>query len=338
MRISGREWIVVASLALAAGGCKTKGAREHDPPPVAPPVPSPAPPAATTVPTVTAAPFSHAIHPAAGRIVAVGDLHGDLDHTKRALRLAGAIDEAGHWSGGKLVVVQTGDEIDRGDDDRAVLDAVETWKNEAKAAGGEFIAMLGNHELMNAKRDFRYVSANGYAAFSSFAAPRPGNSTTGSGGRTVAFAPGGEYAKILGTRPAVVKVGSTVFVHGGILPSHAQYGLDRINQELDDWLEGRLPLLPDLFTSDDGPLWTREYSTDQDPNACPTLDSVLASLGAERMVVGHTVQRRGITSACGGHVWRIDVGLSHVFGGPIEVLEIVDDRPRVLREGSSPSE
>ena len=31
--------------------------------------------------------------PAARRIVAIGDLHGDLDATRRALRLAGAIDE-----------------------------------------------------------------------------------------------------------------------------------------------------------------------------------------------------------------------------------------------------
>lgn len=331
--------VSLGALAALGIGCNAKGAREPEPQPdsaSAPPAsPTPSVPLATPAlpaPSVEAAPFEHAIHPAAGRVVAVGDLHGDLDHTKRALRLAGAIDDGGHWSGGKLVVVQTGDEIDRGDDDRAVLDAVETWKKEAKAAGGELIAMLGNHELMNAKRDFRYVSANGFAAFASFAPARPGGPSTGSAGRTVAFAPGGEYAKILGARPAVVKVGSTVFVHGGVLPAHVRYGLDRINEELDGWLEGALPVPPDIALADDGPLWTREYSADQDANACSILRSVLKSLGAERMVVGHTVQRSGVTSACEGHVWRIDVGLSHVFGGPIEVLEIISDKANVLRE------
>jgi hypothetical protein len=331
MRISWRWSVVLASLAVAAGGCKAKQPREAAPQPDTSAATS-ASSAPAPAPSIVAAPFSHMIHPATGRIVAVGDLHGDLDHTKRALRLAGAIDASGHWSGGKLVVVQTGDEIDRGDDDRAILDAVETWKDEAKAAGGEFIALLGNHELMNAKRDFRYVSANGYATFSSFAPARPGGPPTGSAGRTIAFAPGGEYAKILGRRPVVVKVGSTVFVHGGVLPAHVGYGLDRINEGLDDWLEGVRPAPPDIVVADDGPLWTREYSAGQDPAACSALGAVLGSLGAARMVVGHTVQRGGITSACEGRVWRIDVGLSHVFGGPIEVLEIVDDQPKILRE------
>jgi hypothetical protein len=40
------------------------------------------------------------------------------------------------------------------------------------------------------------------------------------------------------------------------------------------------------------------------------------------MVVGHTVQRTGITSFCGGRVWCIDVGIAAYYGGRPEVLEI----------------
>ena len=36
----------------------------------------------------------------AGRIIALGDLHGDLNATRQALHLAGAIDESDHWVGG----------------------------------------------------------------------------------------------------------------------------------------------------------------------------------------------------------------------------------------------
>jgi hypothetical protein len=50
------------------------------------------------------------------------------------------------------------------------------------------------------------------------------------------------------------------------------------------------------------------------------------------MVVGHTVQRRGVNSACDGKVWRIDVGLSRYFGGPIQALEIRGDDVTPLRE------
>ena len=44
--------------------------------------------------------------PAAERIIAIGDLHGDVDKTRRALRLGGLIDQAGDWIGGSTVAVQ----------------------------------------------------------------------------------------------------------------------------------------------------------------------------------------------------------------------------------------
>src|SRR5688572_16450107 len=57
---------------------------------------------------------------APGRIVAVGDLHGDLQSTRQALRLARAIDEKDHWIGGDLTLVQCGDQLDRGDQEREI--------------------------------------------------------------------------------------------------------------------------------------------------------------------------------------------------------------------------
>lgn len=47
------------------------------------------------------------------RIVAVGDIHGDLDNAGRVLEMAGVVDEDGNWSGNIDVFVQTGDIIDR---------------------------------------------------------------------------------------------------------------------------------------------------------------------------------------------------------------------------------
>jgi len=95
---------------------------------------------------------------AQNHIVAIGDVHGDLDATRSALRLAGAIDAEDRWIGGQLVVVQTGDQLDRGDEERAILDLFDRLRSQAAAAGGAFHALLGNHELMNAKGDLRYVT------------------------------------------------------------------------------------------------------------------------------------------------------------------------------------
>src|SRR3954470_8409708 len=74
--------------------------------------------------------------PAAERIVAIGDLHGDVNALRAALRLGGAIDEAGRWIGKKLVVVQTGDQLDRGDDEPQIIELFARLRAEAQAAGG----------------------------------------------------------------------------------------------------------------------------------------------------------------------------------------------------------
>lgn len=44
--------------------------------------------------------------PAVPRLVAVGDLHGDLGKARRAFRLAGLIDAQDRWAGGTTTVVQ----------------------------------------------------------------------------------------------------------------------------------------------------------------------------------------------------------------------------------------
>jgi hypothetical protein len=270
--------------------------------------------------------------------VAIGDLHGDLEHARRALRLARAIDASDRWIGGRLVVVQTGDEVDRADDDRAILDLMESLKAQAIAQGGEVIALLGNHEVMNASLDFRYVTPGGFAAFSG---AESADATAPSAqlapvarGRASAFAPGGAYAKLMGARAFVVQVGDTVFVHGGVLPKHVAYGLDRMNDELDAWLLGKRPNPPALLVAEDGPIWTRAYSREDAPPDCASLAETLSELGAKRMVVGHTVQQRGANDACDGKAWRIDVGLSRFYGGPIEVLEIRGAAVTVLKEAN----
>jgi len=273
--------------------------------------------------------------PAAARVVAIGDLHGDLGAARRVLRLAGAIDERDAWVGGALVVVQTGDEIDRADSDRAILDLFDRLAREAKGAGGAVVALDGNHELMNASLDFRYVTPGGFAAFADLAPRADGRFADLPGaerGRAAAFAPAGPYATDLATRPLFVEVGATVFVHGGILPKHVRYGLDRMNDEVDDWLRGKRPRPPAIVDAEDGPLWTRVYSTPNVQPDCGSLGRALAELGEKRMVVGHTVQPGGITPACGDRVWRIDTGMSRAFGGPIEALELEGDAATVLRE------
>lgn len=311
------------------------GAAETAPPSVATPAP-------TTVSAPAQAPSSRgpwtapppSVVPAAERVVAIGDVHGDLGATRSALRLAGVLDEDDHWTGGTTVVVQTGDQLDRGDDEQAILDLFERLAEEAWAAGGAFYSLLGNHEVMNVALDLRYVTPGGFADFSDTPLvagdPRWTDLKPAVRGRVAAFSPGGPYARILARHNVVMQVGETVFAHGGVLPEHAQAGLDTLNRTVQDWMLGG-PVPPDAWMGPRAPTWTRLYS-DGTPSAaaCAQLDETLQLLGATRMVVGHTVQREP-SSACGDKVWRIDVGMAAHYGGQPAALEITPKGVKVLR-------
>ena len=273
-------------------------------------------------------------HPAPGRLIAIGDVHGDLAATLAALRLGGAIDEAARWVGGNLTVVQTGDQLDRGDDEPEIVDLFERLTKDARVSGGQVVALNGNHEVMNAQGDFRYVTPEGLADFGGVS-PRSQHADAAppeAKDRAAAFLPGGAYALKLAQRDVIAVVGDSVFVHGGILPDHLGYGIDRINRETRDWMQSGGRVAPAGVASSTGPVWVRDYSLDPvSENTCASLASVLDALGVARMVVGHTPQKNGITSACGERVYRIDVGLARYYGeGPIQVLEIADGVVRTL--------
>jgi hypothetical protein len=145
--------------------------------------------------------------------------------------------------------------------------------------------------------------------------------------------PGGPYARQIAEWPVVLKLRETVFVHGGVVPRWARYGIDRINREVRDWLLGQREEPDSALGVDDGDrvMWTREFSASVATADCGLLDESLKILGARRMIVAHTVHAE-IASGCDGRLWAIDVGMSRAYGGRVEVLEIVDDsKLRVLR-------
>jgi hypothetical protein len=272
---------------------------------------------------------------APGRLVAIGDLHGDLAATRAALQLAGAIDGAALWAGGDLTVVQLGDVLDRGNDEQAIIDLFERLEGEAASAGGSFIWLLGNHELMNGAGDFSYVTEGGWRDFEDAPGADPSRSDIATAlaqlpaanrPRAAAMLPGGAYARIFSGQEVAVVVGGNVLSHAGFEESWAR-DLPAMNRESRCFLEGAGPL-PSILRSPDSPIWTRVWGLG--PIDCERLDAVLRALDAERMVVAHTPQLTGITSECAGRLWRIDTGMSAYYGGPIQVLDLSGGSPRVL--------
>lgn len=310
--------------------------------------------------------------PAAARLVAIGDLHGDMGKTRRAFRIGGLIDHQDRWSGGTATAVQVGDQLDRGDNEVQILYFLERLQKEAAAAGGALHILNGNHETMNVGGRFRYATTPGRIDFlrwqlvqsigasmkakcgcsdadkdmQASALQLPPNLMQAANiARLAALQPGGHIAqRFFARHHTVLQIGSTVFVHGGILPSHADYGLERINRESQQWISGQNPQQEPAFLGGrSAVVWAREYSTEDARRCdCSALQEALGKIpGSKRMVVGHTIQEQGINSACAERVFRIDVGMSKGCGnGEPEVLEIVNDstvrrlhEPRAVNQG-----
>jgi hypothetical protein len=265
----------------------------------------------------------------AERVVAIGDVHGAFDEFVTILREAKLIDNRRRWIGGRAILVQTGDVLDRGAESRRVVDLLRSLEPEAAKAGGRVVALLGNHEAMRIMGDRRYISAGEYAEFressseelrerahqfmaddnakrakaagrefdaASFRKQFYTDNPPGAIEMQLAFGPKGDYGLWVRERPATVKINDVMFVHGGFAPEVASLGCPGINAAARAELNGPIPPPnqdKSLTAGGRGPLWYRGLATDaaEDPAAATDAEiaAVLTALGAKAIVVGHTV-------------------------------------------------
>ncbi len=83
------------------------------------------------------------------KIIAVGDLHGDLESFEKILVENNITDENLRWIAGKTHLVQIGDILDRGPQAKDIFNLLMSLEEEAAAAGGMVHFLLGNHEELN---------------------------------------------------------------------------------------------------------------------------------------------------------------------------------------------
>jgi hypothetical protein len=185
------------------------------------------------------------------RLLAIGDIHGSYDGLTAILRSARLVDASLAWSGGRAVLVQTGDYTDRGADVRKVMDLLMRLEREAKAAGGQLLTLLGNHEVMNLIGDWRDVTPEICSSFATakssarleaawkqyerLAKARPPGASSAVYNQTreawlaahppgcleyrEAMSPSGVYGKWLREKSIAGQVGDSLFMHAGINPS-----------------------------------------------------------------------------------------------------------------------
>ena len=308
------------------------------------------------------------------RIVAVGDLHGDFKAWQDIARGAGVMNAKGHWSGGKTILVQMGDITDREPDSLKIIKSLQQLQREAARAGGRTIVILGNHEAMNLLGDNRYTTLGEYAVFVDGQSPTRRDRVyennraqleaayraqdaritpaqvrvkwmaehpLGWVEHRVAWGPTGELGQWAARNPAILKIGDTLFVHGGISAEYARQPLDAVNKRVAAAMASADDGPASVLTDPLGPMWYRGLvATDPDAQAARAamkppspaltadqeLDAVLAAYGAKRLVVAHTPSLKGIQISANGRLARIDTGNSRYYGGVLSWLEITGGR------------
>ena len=282
------------------------------------------------------------------RVVAVGDIHGGYEAFVAILRDAQLIDRRDRWIGGRAVLVQTGDVLDRGADSRKALDLLRRLEGEAARAGGQVHALVGNHELMWLIGDWRYVSAGEYEAFRTAtsadlrdrawtlfrdqarAKARAEDLPFDEGASrkqffervplgmlelNQSFSADGEYGRWIRSHPAMVKINGIAYLHGGVSVETAPLGCAGINAAVAKDLAAAVPMAAAagaaLFSSQEsGPLWYRGLAEEPEVEFASQLDQILTSVPATAFVIGHTVTRDSkITARFGGRVIQVDTGM-----------------------------
>lgn len=312
---------------------------------------------------------------APARIVAIGDLHGDNDAWLAVARAARIIDAKGRWAGANATLVQTGDIVDRGPDSLKIIKLLQKLQREAPKRGGKVIVLVGNHEAMMMTGDFRYVHPGELAAFAdkqskarrdrvfeankaaieaAYKSASPNMSPEaireawmktkprGMLEYEFAWSPEGELGKWALSNPAVVKLGDSLFVHGGISSAFASMPVTGINQQVTAALKARDQSPTAIINHPQGPLWYRGLISRGDGDEATLapipagatapltidqeIDLVLKNYGVKRIVVGHTPSKSGIIEGAGGKLWRIDSGISRAYEGSPAYLEIIGDK------------
>ena len=207
-----------------------------------------------------------------GRLIAIADIHGAYDEFVGLLQEVGLVDARLQWTGGRTTLVQTGDFLDRGADVRKTMDLLMSLQDQARAAGGEVVVLIGNHEAMNLLGFRDDVNRDVYESFVEKDSQRVLNDATKRYARylkqrakakkqksgafsaadveefqnehpqgyleyVTALSRNGRYGRWLRSLPMVAQRGGVLFLHGGLSPEYVDWSIEELNvrmrQEVD---------------------------------------------------------------------------------------------------------
>lgn len=290
-----------------------------------------------------------------GRIIVIGDIHGDIDRLLHIFVSLHIFSPTLEWIAEprNTVVIQLGDQIDSMD--RTGTNDVWDYTSDAckdgildlniitlmdkldsiavkDGNGGRILSLIGNHEMLNLMHNFSYVSP----CSMNIVHPEL---------RKELFARGtGHFTHILAKRNVIAKIGKFIFCHAGVLPLHLDilnniYGnvnVDAFNTIFRKFVlaehltQEEQVILNECILTDNGILWTRAYmelltTLHTIPSVENAFDNILTSVLETTNCIGMFIGHNTVPTITGvlNKLYFVDAALSRAYNtNKIQVIEL----------------
>ena len=223
-------------------------------------------------------------YPEVNKIFAVSDMEGNFNTFRSILRSNQIVDDSFIWAFGDGHLVLLGDYVDKGYFVTQSLWFIYKLEREAEKAGGKVHYILGNHEINNLQGYFRSTPQKYWYTANILGLKR-----------NEFYGAGSYLGQWLASKNVVEKIGSFIFVHGGLHPDFAKHDLDlrQINEQIKKRYrtpyfnkKGEESLYHLLYSTKKSPSWYRGYFNEKLPQE--EIDLLLKKYDATKIIAGHT--------------------------------------------------
>jgi hypothetical protein len=259
------------------------------------------------------------------KLVAISDIEGNFTAFRKLLMVANVMNEKAEWIYGKGHLVLLGDFMDRGVQVTQCLWLAYELERQAALAGGKVHFVIGNHENMNLRGNDKYVSLR----YTELARKMKTDYENLWGAHTVLGA-------WLRSKNCVVKIGNTLFLHGGISPYllDQKLNLSTINALARKYYGYRhareIQEAYPVFSTSKGPMWYRGYF--KEPISQKQINRITSYFDVDHIAVGHTIQTK-IKTYYKNKVIAIDTPhKKYLTKGKLQVLIKSEDNFYVLHQ------
>lgn len=267
--------------------------------------------------------------PSPERYLALSDMEGNFDAMVNLLSANGVINDALEWSFGDSHLILIGDMVDRGNNVVPLLWLIYKLEIEAQSAGGNVHYILGNHERYLLDGRVKSAAKKYFGTFR----------TTGISPHDL-WSEDSELGEWLRSKPVMLKLGDTLFVHGGVSPRALTYdlSLEDIDEEAErNFVIGdtiRRNIDESIIHDSDGLLFYRGLAKSKskdgadDRASAEHVNTILSTFKVNRIAIGHTLAEN-IGHDYDAKVIRVDVphseGTSQALLMEDSALWVVDD-------------